>query len=184
MTWDIRSRDDLHRYSRRDLPEPDSHFGLDNDSGASMDQIEHPSNATWNQRREWFEGLFDEEARGGAYVIGEHALGLLVDLQAIYCAGAFVSVIIIFCTLIDAHPRESELAPSFDGGIKEAFLTSVYNSDLEWLRRRRNELVHLRVNKPLAISVEDQWSRRIVHEADAQRAIELIANVLFENPWI
>lgn len=149
-----------------------------------MDQIEHPSKLTWEERRKWFEGIFDIDAHGGSYIIGEHAAGLLVDFQAIYCAGAFVSVLIVACTIVDAHLRETEFGLKFNGSIQETFAASRYESDLEWLRKRRNELVHFNANRPLPTSIDDQWSNRLAQEADARFAIELVANVLFENPWI
>lgn len=148
-----------------------------------MDQLEHPRQDVWESRRIWFEETFDTERRGGAYILGEHATGLLVDLQSIYCAGAFVSAIVISCTIIDSHLREAELDPAFEGGIQAAFLYSDHNAELEWLRKRRNDLVHYKFGRS-PISVEDQWSKRESHEADAKRAIELVANVLFENPWV
>ncbi len=74
-----------------------------------MDQLERPSQRVWENRRRWFEELFDIESKGGAYILGEHALGLLVDLQAVYCCGAFISAVILSCTIIDTHLRETEL---------------------------------------------------------------------------
>ncbi|MDR4483194.1 MAG: hypothetical protein R3B95_08205 [Nitrospirales bacterium] len=42
------------------------------------------SEVLWQQRRGWFEDLFDIEKRGG-YMVGEQATGLLVDLQTRHC---------------------------------------------------------------------------------------------------
>jgi hypothetical protein len=53
-----------------------------------MDQIEAPDGQVWEMRRAWFEAQFDVEERGGAYMLGEHASALLIDLQAIFCIGA------------------------------------------------------------------------------------------------
>ena len=149
-----------------------------------MDHLEPPQRHVWESRRDWFEAIFDVDRRGGGYILGEQATGLLVDLQSIYCAGAFISVIMISCTIIDCHLREAELEPGFDGGVQAAFLYSDHNAELDWLRKRRNQLVHYKPNRPLPISVEDQWIDRKNHEMDAKRAIELVANVLFENPWV
>lgn len=149
-----------------------------------MDQIEHPSSAIWDARREWFETQFDIEQRGGAYIIGEQATALLVDLQSIFCAGAFISSIILSCTIIDSHLREAELADDFDGGLQGAFANSESATDLEWLRRERNALVHFKPSKGPKITVDDHYSSRSDHEADARRAICLVASVLFEHPWV
>lgn len=149
-----------------------------------MDQIEYPSSANWEARRAWFDALFDIEQRGGAYVIGEQATALLVDLQSIFCAGASISSIILSCTIVDAHLREAELGDDFDGGMQAAFAYSALAVDLEWLRRERNALVHFKPSKGPKITVDDHYSSRSDHEAAARRAISLVANVLFEHPWV
>jgi hypothetical protein len=149
-----------------------------------LDQIDCPEPLIWKQRQEWFDELFDVDRRGGGYVLGEHATGLLVDLQAVFCAGAFVSSVIIACAIVDAQMREAELESSFEGGMQAAFAQSTSSSDLEWLRLRRNELVHFKPTRPLAISVDNQWSKRDEHERDAQRAVEIVAVAMFENPWV
>lgn len=149
-----------------------------------MDQIEAPDRQEWEARRTWFEAQFDIEERGGAYAMGEQASALLIDLQAVFSAGAYISVIILGCAIIDAHLREVEADNRFEGGMQAAFseLTSV--PDLDWLRRRRNSLVHFRAQAGAAITVDDHWLQRSAHEADARRTIELVSKVLFENPWV
>lgn len=149
-----------------------------------MNQIEHPSQLLWQQRRDWFESLFDVENRGGGYLIGEQALGLLVDLQAAYCAGAFITCVILSCTIVDAHLRETEAEPTFDGGIGAAFALSEFREELEWLRKRRNRVVHFKALRPLTVSVDDHYDQRNSHEEDARRAITLVASVFFEHPWV
>ncbi len=143
-----------------------------------MDQIDFPLEAIWKRRQRWFEDLFDIENHGGGAIMSEHALGLLVDLQAVYCAGAFVSCIIIACTIIDAHLQDIEGA---DGGMQATFAISSYQKELEWLRMRRNRLVHFKTTTTPAISVDDHWHNRTAHEENAAKAIKLVAGVLFEN---
>lgn len=150
----------------------------------AMDQIEFPSEGIWNARRDWFEREFDIDERGGGYIIGEQATALLVDLQAIFCAGAFISVLIISCTILDSHLREAELGERFDGGMQAAFEFSDNKDELGWLRKRRNELVHFKSSRGPVITVDDHYALRDAHEVDARRAIKLVASVLFENPWV
>lgn len=149
-----------------------------------MDQIEQPPLSLWKHRRDWFEALFDVETRCGSYLVGEQALGLLVDLQAAYCAGAFIACVILSCTIVDAHIRETEAGEGFNGGIGAAFDFSEFQEELEWLRKRRNHLVHFKATRALAISVDDHYAQRNSHEEDACRAITLVASVLFEHPWV
>ena len=148
-----------------------------------MDHLECPSEEDWTRRREWFEALFDFERRpGNCYIVSEQALGLLIDLQAVYCSGAYVACIILACTIIDTHIRDAEIGPTFDGSIQAAFETSRYAQELEWLRVRRNRLVHFKEAKGAAITVDMQYADRSVHEQEAQRVITLVADVMFENP--
>ncbi len=149
-----------------------------------MDHLDCPSDELWDQRRKWFEGLFDVDKRGGGYIIGEQANGLLVDLQAVYCSGAFISCLILACTIVDAQLREAEAPPGFDGGMKSIFELSSFNQELEWLRNRRNRLIHFKESKEPAITVDMHYSDRVEHERDAQRAVRLVADVLFEKPWV
>lgn len=148
-----------------------------------MDQLEHPDPRTWEKRSRWFDDVFDIERRGGGYIIGEQATGLLVDLQACFSAGAFISCIILSAAIVDAHLIEVEWGEGFSGGMKKSFTASRFVEELEWLRTRRNRLVHFRHSDELPISVDSQWSDRERHELEAVRAIKLVADVLYENPF-
>lgn len=106
-----------------------------------MDHIEYPSRGTWDVRRKWFDDMFDIDRRGGGYELGEHATGLLVDLQAVFCVGAFVSVVVISCAVIDSHLNEVELDSKRSPGMRETFKASSHSLELEWLRTRRSSRV-------------------------------------------
>ncbi len=144
-----------------------------------MDHIECPLNELWNRRRQWFEKLFNTEERMGSYLVSEYALGLLIDLQVVYCAGAFISSLILVCTIADAHLQDVEGA---EGGMSAVFRNSEHQPDLEWLRRQRNRLVHYKKNIAPSISVDNQWVNRPSHEKDAKKAIRFLAKVIFERP--
>jgi hypothetical protein len=128
-----------------------------------MEHLECPSEEDWTRRREWFEALFDTERRpGNCFLLSEQALGILVDLQAVYCSGAFVACLLLACTIIDTHIRDAELGNDFEGGIKSTFETSSYANDLDWLRIRRNRLVHLKDGGNPAITVDMHYSARAI----------------------
>ena len=148
-----------------------------------MDQLDYPSKEVWIQRREWFEQLFDVEKYPGAgFLLGEQATGLLVDLQAAYCGGAFIACVLLAGTIIDCHIREVEGAP--EGGMQAAFAISTFQNELQWLRKRRNRLVHFKASKDPVITVDNHYQNRLDHERDAKKAIDLVARVFFENPCI
>ena len=74
-----------------------------------MDQLECPTSDVWEQRRQWFEQRLDEAQHPlASYIVSDHATALLVDLQACYCAGAWIAVVILSISIIDAQLRESE----------------------------------------------------------------------------
>lgn len=148
-----------------------------------MDQLDCPSKAVWAQRREWFERLFDVEKYPGAgFLVGEQATGLLVDLQAAYCGGAFIACVILAGAIIDCHIREVE--GEADGGMRAAFGISAFQDELEWLRKRRNRLVHFKASQDPVITVDMHYEHRLDHEHDAKKAIDLVARVFFETPCI
>ena len=134
-----------------------------------MDQLDIPSRQIWHQRQSWFEDLFDVERRGGCYIMSEHATGLLVELQSVYCAGAFITCIILSCAIIDAHLRDAERYEV--RGMKEVFSFSDHKKELEWLRKSRNRLVHFSESDSLATSIDQHWKNRKIHEAEAKRAV-------------
>jgi hypothetical protein len=148
-----------------------------------MDHIEYPTLKDWSDRRAWFEQKFDVEARGGAYIVGEHASALLVDLQSLFCVGAFISAIIISAAIIDSHIVEVEAEEHFSGGMKASFSYSKHREALEWLRQERNALVHFSAKREQNITVDSHYIDRRKHEECARKAISLVADVLFEHPW-
>ena len=145
--------------------------------------LEHPAVSTWNERRTWFESQFDVDAKGGGYIIGEQATGLLIDLQAVFCAGAWAAVVLLALAIIDAHLREVELPAGFSGGAKVALGVLPNCEGYDWLRQRRNRLTHFDSKHGHAVTVETQWSERKDLERDAYRAVALVADALFANPW-
>jgi len=126
----------------------------------------------------------DVDRRGGGYHIGEHALALIGEMQAAFCAGAFVATVVLACTVIDAHLREVELDEKFQGGLNSSFQASKYSEELEWLRKLRNAIVHFEWRRGGVLSFEDLWMKREMREASARSAIALVGNVIFENPFV
>jgi hypothetical protein len=131
-----------------------------------MEQIEYPELATWEERRRWFEGFERDRGKGGAAtVLSEQACALMIDLQAIFCAGAWASTVILAATIVDSQLRYT--APD-----------EVLAEELEWLRRTRNALVHENPNAP-EITVEDQWMNRRDWERAARRAVAATLSALY-----
>lgn len=131
-----------------------------------MEQLEYPDLATWEERRRWFEALEAERSRSGAASrLSEQACALMVDLQAVFCAGAWATTVILAATIVDSQGRFHRPGPDLQ-------------SDLSWLRLTRNALVHEDPREP-AITIEDQWTNRPAWERDARRAVQTAMAALY-----
>ena len=127
-----------------------------------------PSQRLWAERQAWFQRRLDDAARGGPITIGEQAEALLIDLQLAFCAGAWVTCVILAQTILDADLADREAAGT--GGI--ALNTLRFGPDYVWLRNRRNALVH--EEGETALTLRDQTAARDRLERDARRAIDLL----------
>lgn len=133
-----------------------------------MEQLELPDETVWEERRLWFEGQQAACSRGGAPAPSEQACALMIDLQAVYCTGAWSAAIILAAAILDSQAREAG-APGMD------------NKTVRWLRGLRNRLVHEDRSNPV-ITIEDQWLKRDKWERDAGRAVEAALAALYPAP--
>jgi len=145
-----------------------------------MDALECPQNEIWNTRKDWIESEIEESMTGFSYMVSDHATALFMDLQICYCAGAFLSVIILSVSIIDAHLRETEALDTNIGTAK--LLNDFYTGqDINWLRQLRNKYVHINLNSP-ALKIDDQYDNREIMEVDVRKAIKMILHALFQSP--
>lgn len=147
-----------------------------------MDQLEHPSIELWEKRRRWFESIAEKAQGEGSYLVSEQACALTADVQAAFCVGAWVGVILLSMAVIDAALRETEV-PGFSGNTKKLLEAVNGNLRLQSLRKRRNELVHVDSEKP-ALTVDQQWIERDKLEAEAREAIQLMFEAFFLSPGV
>lgn len=126
-----------------------------------MEQLELPDPLLWDERRLWFETRQQERARRGGSRFSEQATALLVDLQACFCAGAWVACVVLAGAIVESQAEAS--------GRHDA----VPAEDLLWLRGLRNGLLHENRREPL-LTLEDQWIRRPEWERAARRAVSLV----------
>jgi len=146
-----------------------------------MDQLENPIAGLWKERKSWFENRLEEGQHPlASYQVSDQATALLIDLQSCFCAGAFLAVIILSVSVIDAQLRETE---AMDAKIGTARLLNQYytGEHIDWLRRLRNRYVHVNIDSP-ALSVDAQYDNREQMESDARKAIQIIIHSLFQSP--
>jgi len=130
-----------------------------------MDQLEPPDVVLWDERRLWFEAQASAAERRGIRQPSEQASALLIDLQAVFCAGCWATVVILAAAIVEIQAEGSG-----QGGADAA--------ELAWLRRRRNALLHERAGDP-ALTIEDQWTRRPEWEKHARRAVKVLFHALY-----
>lgn len=132
-----------------------------------MEQLDRPDLETWEARRLWFESLEAESSRAGAAPrLSEQACALVIELQAVYCAGAWAAAVILAGAIVEMQ------ADRLGGQV------DVPGEDLRWLRRKRNALIHESPLEP-ALTIEDQWTRRSLWEGHAKRAIAIVFQALY-----
>lgn len=131
-----------------------------------MEHLDRPDEATWDERRLWFEEEEAAAARGGAGALSEQACALMIDLQAAFCAGAWTAVVVLAAAIADAQAYHA------------GFPRDAHSEERAWLRGLRNALVHEDRAKPV-ITIEDQWTRRSDWERAAKRAVKVALATLY-----
>jgi hypothetical protein len=136
-----------------------------------MEHLDRPDEDVWDERRLWFEGREAAAARAGAPAPSEQACALMIDVQAVFCAGAWSAAVILAAAVIDCQARTS-------GDRDSATPRGLDSGTWRWLRALRNRLVHEDRANP-ALTIEDQWQRRSEWEQHARRAVEAAFAVLY-----
>jgi hypothetical protein len=144
-----------------------------------MEHVNFPNQTTWQERSKWFDDLI-EEKMSGSYLVSEQASALCSELFGVFCIGAWYSVIILSVAIIDAQLRECETF-DFEGNTYDLARHLDFNPDFDWLRKKRNKLVHLNVDDPIA-NLDDYSDKKDDLEKDAKKAIELVFEAFFLSP--
>jgi hypothetical protein len=112
-------------------------------------------------------------------VISSHALLLEVDLRLAYCAGAWLSVIVLACAAIEAQARQVT-ASDYSSPARDLFAN---NPELQCLRVLRNELVHAAapgtVSQVWRVGGGDIGANQRALEAEATKAVELMFQAIY-----
>jgi len=95
----------------------------------------------------------------------------MLDLQAVYCAGAWSAAVILAAAIVDCQARAS--------GTRDTDVPIGLDADTwRWLRALRNRLVHEDRADP-ALTIDDQWHHRAEWERHARRAVEAAFAALY-----
>lgn len=145
-----------------------------------MEHLDFPDKAIWNERNDWFNDLIELKQGLGSYFVSEQARALFSELHAVYCCGAWHTVVVLSVSIIDAQLREYEL-PDHKGSTFDLAKQINFNPDFDWLRKKRNKLVHIDIENPAA-TTDDYFLKKPEMQDDAKRSIELVCEAPFLSP--
>ena len=133
-------------------------------------------------RTRWFAdvmaGRGAERRNHPGVAVGDHTQALLVELETVFGAGAWVATAV---AVIEAHLREQAIAsgrvvdPYLNAGA--LFAEAGLDERFDALRRARNRALH--VSDPPTLTVDMHWFEAERLEAEARFAIRLVAAALY-----
>ncbi|WP_225767032.1 hypothetical protein [Inquilinus sp. Marseille-Q2685] len=136
-------------------------------------------------RTRWFAdvmaGRGAGERRDPAVAVGDHTQALLVELETVFGAGAWVATVILAVAVIEAHLREQAMAsgravdPYLNAGT--LFAEAGLDERFDLLRRARNRALH--VSDPPTLTVDMHWFEAERLETEARYAVRLVAAALY-----
>jgi hypothetical protein len=132
------------------------------------------------KRYDWFNNLLEDKKGYGSYIVNDHATALSSELMALYCCGAWYSIIILSVSIIGAQLRDTEM-PDHRGSTYDLANSISVNENFDWLRRMRNKLVHVDLENPAAL-LDDYYNKGVELEEDAKRAIEIVCDAFSFSP--
>jgi hypothetical protein len=145
-----------------------------------MDLFEYPNREIWQKRRNWLDKELEKAETVFSYLLRNHSTTLFMDMLIAYCSGAWLSVVIMSGSVIDAHLRETEAMDDKIGTAK--LLTEYYEGEnIDWLRQLRNRYVQHNLTKPI-LEINDWFINQEQLELNATKANEMTIKALFQNP--
>jgi hypothetical protein len=133
---------------------------------------------SWQKRQEWINGEIDNAGLECCDAC-DHSIALFMDMSLAYCAGAWLSVIIMSISVIDAHLRGTEALNDKLGTAK--MLNDYYQGEnIDWLRGLRNKYVHFKVDNPI-FEMNDFFDKQEEFEKEATIAIKMTIKALSQS---
>jgi len=148
-----------------------------------MAYADHVDEEVWSERYRWLRQTEEAEAgTWGSVLLSLQSTLLSYDIEIAFCAGAWLSVIVMSHAAIDATIRDTTLG-DYASNSKVIFGN---DADLQWLRILRNRLVHVRPQGHLSALPEQAANDIAAYqdslESDARRAVILMYRAIYANP--
>ena len=139
----------------------------------------------WQERSTWLEQVEKSSSHPDAsYLLSPQGTLITCDIQNAFCAGAWVSVIVLAHAAIDATIRDTEIG-DYSANSKKLFAG---DPDLEWLRLLRNKCVHVREDSADGpLPDRDMGDLDVYHDAlegSARRAVQLLFRTIYASPGV
>lgn len=137
----------------------------------------------WDGRSKWLRQVEEESQHPlASYLLSSQGTFVAYDVEAAFCAGAWVSVIILAHAAIDATIRDTE-ALDYRSNSKAIFNA---DPDLEWLRKTRNALVHVSESGQSKFLPEGEMDNVAEYHDSlreaAEKSIRLLFKAIYANP--
>ena len=131
-------------------------------------------------RRKWmYQTFIANKKEKSERLLSSHALLLEIDIGYAFCAGAWISTIVLACAAIEAKVRQID-TENYEAKIG-ALLK--WSSELRWLTDVRNEIMHAgQPGTKSNIWKESPNDLGVCHaalESDARRAITVMFKTLY-----
>jgi hypothetical protein len=148
-----------------------------------MAYADHVVEKVWSERYRWLRQTEEVEAGvWGSVLLSPQGTLLAYDIEIAFCAGAWLSVIVMSHAAIDATIRDTEMG-DYTSNSKVIFGDDV---ELQWLRALRNRLVHVRPPDHPSVLPEQAMNDIAAFqdslELDARRAVTLMYRAIYANP--
>jgi len=134
----------------------------------------------WQKRQNWIDEELEKAVVAG-HAMSDYALVLFQDMSLAHCAGAWICVIIMSVSTIDAHIREDIGNETI--GMAQLLDNFYEGENIDWLRRLRNKYVYYDINNPV-LDLDSYITEQNQLEQDATEAIKMVIKALFQNPFI
>ena len=148
-----------------------------------MAYADHVPREVWDARYDWLRQV-EEECQHplASYLLSSQGIFIAYDIEAAFCAGAWVSVIVLAHAAIDATMRDTEVL-DYRSNSKAIFND---DPDLEWLRKTRNALVHVSEGGQSKFLPEGEMDNVAEYheslEEAAEKSIRLLFKAIYASP--
>lgn len=151
-----------------------------------MDEFDHipsspPDSHEWEYRRRKYDFIWMSCINPNGSTTNDHADGLQLELERSFCSGCWVACIMLSAAIVEVHLSFLDRWKRAEAKIatKELNITEEW----EWLRERRNMLVHGKVgSEESRLSATEYRYGRDSLQREAQRAVRVALQVSLNNP--